>query len=75
MTERQEAHETHVSSKFGMVEQQQQQFHSALEGAIVNQMKHMFSSFEGNISTRLDRIEQEISEDSDKRRKLQDKDL
>ena len=70
MSERQDIHETQVSSKFEQVEQHQQAFNSKLEGAIVNQMKHMFSTFEGNISSRLDRIESEISEDGDKRRKV-----
>lgn len=70
MSERQDIHETQVSSKFEQVELHQQAFNSKLEGAIVNQMKHMFSTFEGNISSRLDRIESEISEDGDKRRKV-----
>ncbi len=69
MTERQEAHEQQVAEQFEEVEQQQQQIHTSLEGAIVNQMKSMFSSFEGSLATRLDRIEHELAEDGDKRRK------
>ena len=69
MTERQEAHEQQVAEQFEEVEQQQQQMHTNLEGSIVQQMKSMFSSFEGNLATRLDRIEHELAEDGDKRRK------
>lgn len=69
MTERQETHEQQVAEQFEEVEQKQQQLNVTLEGSIVQQMKHMFSSFEGNLATRLDRIEHELAEDGDKRRK------
>lgn len=69
MSDRQDDHEQHVGEKIHEIESNQQNFVSNLEGAIVNQMKHMFSSFEGKLGTRLDRIELELAEDSEKRRK------
>lgn len=69
MSDRQDDHEQHVDEKFLEIESNQQNFVTNLEGAIVNQMKHMFSTFEGNLGQRLDRIEIELAEDSEKRRK------
>lgn len=69
ISDRQDTHEVQVAEQFIEVDQKQKQFLGNLEGAIVHQMKSMFSTFEGSLVTRLDRIESELAEDPEKRRK------